>query len=126
MINYKFKEFYYYRRKILFTLFNIYVKNLYDWKCFVKPNNSKKSINTPETKESNDIKILLPTIDSIFMQLRRKANPDMEKEWKDLFSEKITLTIDSFLKELCEEVGIQYYSDIRIDELREYIDSKMG
>lgn len=79
--------------------------------------------NQLNTKEGNDLKILIPMIDSVFMQLRKKASPDVENEWKDLFSKKIILNLDTFLKEISEEIGITYYSDIRIDELRNYIEN---
>ncbi len=88
-----------------------------------KTNNNKINFYNLETKEANDLKIFIASIERIFLALRRKSDFQNEKEWKDLFSEKVILNLDEFLQEISDEVGLSYTTDMRIEELREYIKS---
>ena len=88
-----------------------------------KTKNNKINFYNLETKEANDLKIFIASIERIFLALRRKSDFQNEKEWKDLFSEKVILNLDEFLQEISDEVGLSYTTDMRIEELREYIKS---
>lgn len=86
----------------------------------------KKNINI-NTKEAQDLSIILGSVDYVFNRLKNESSKgqafDNEKLWKDLFSEKVILHIDNFLKELSEDSGFDYKTDSRIDDLREFIEN---
>ena len=92
-----------------------------------KTNNNKINFYNLETKEANDLKIFIASIERIFLALRRKSDFQNEKEWKDLFSEKVILNLDEFLQEISDEVGLSYTTDMRIEELiQRYLNRKEG
>lgn len=79
--------------------------------------------NRTTTKEANDLLILSTSVDFIFNKLKNSRNVDPleEQVWKDLFSKKVTIYIDSFLEEMAEELEIDYKTDTRIEDLKKYI-----
>lgn len=84
-----------------------------------------KNVNI-STKEAQDLLVILNSVDYIFKRLKAESGKNCsiedEKTWKDLFSKQIILHADTFLKELAEDINIEYKTDSRIDDLRDYIE----
>jgi hypothetical protein len=75
-----------------------------------------------ENIEAGFLEIFKPQVSHMFKKLST-MNPELEKEWKDLFAKNIILYIDGFLEEMSDELKIAYNRDIRIDNLKKYIES---
>lgn len=75
-----------------------------------------------ENIEAGFLEIIGPQVANMFIILK-KMNPDLEKEWKNLFARDIILKTDSFLEEMSEELKIPYIKDIRIENLKSYMET---
>jgi len=72
--------------------------------------------------EAGFLEIVKPQVEFMFKKLS-KMSPNPEKEWKELFAKNVILYIDDFLQEMSEELEIPYNKDMRIENLKKYIDS---
>jgi len=72
--------------------------------------------------EAGFLEIVKPQVEFMFKKLS-KMSPNLEKEWKELFAKNVILYIDGFLEEMSEELEIPYNKDMRIENLKKYIDT---
>ena len=82
---------------------------------------SNKNKLFSENIEGGFLQIIQPQVEKMFKKLNTMS-PELEKEWKDLFSKNVILYIDGFLEEMAEELEIPYNKDLRIENLKKYIE----
>ena len=82
---------------------------------------SNKNKIFSENIEGGFLQIIQPQVEKMFKKLNTMS-PELEKEWKDLFAKKVILYIDGFLEEMAEELEIPYNKDLRIENLKKYIE----
>ena len=82
---------------------------------------SNKNKLFSENIEGGFLQIIQPQVEKMFKKLNTMS-PELEKEWKDLFAKKVILYIDGFLEEMAEELEIPYNKDLRIENLKKYIE----
>lgn len=85
-------------------------------------NNIQKNKLFSTNIEAGFLEIIKPQVHQMFQKLS-KMSPELEKEWKDLFAKNVILYIDGFLEEMSEELNITYNKDIRIENLKKYIEN---
>lgn len=82
---------------------------------------SNKNKLFSENIEGGFLQIIQPQVEKMFKKLNTMS-PELEKEWKDLFAKNVILYIDGFLEEMAEELEIPYNKDLRIENLKKYIE----
>ena len=82
---------------------------------------SNKNKLFSENIEGGFLQIIQPQVEKMFKKLNTMSQ-ELEKEWKDLFAKKVILYIDGFLEEMAEELEIPYNKDLRIENLKKYIE----
>lgn len=86
-------------------------------------NNKHKQQNLfSDCIEANFLDIIKPQVEIMFTKLKKKS-PELEKEWKDLFAKNVILQLDGFLEEMSEELQLEYIRDIRLSNLKKYIEN---
>ena len=82
---------------------------------------SNKNKLFSENIEGGFLQIIQPQVEKMFKKLNTMS-PELEKEWKEKIKKKVILYIDGFLEEMAEELEIPYNKDLRIENLKKYIE----